>query len=262
MPSLGRLKQSLNAAWKTPSRGCSYQTTKLQRCPQYERHQNFCACERFCQRLGDTNQRGSSSAVRQGKNEDMCLQADVERSEASDFQGISRTVALKRERDCEVHQNLLQATASMVKGILKVEQKLPSEQSSVRFLSPEFWVEPSSRDKHPSQKETSKEEVKNQRRPNAQPLDQRSAKWKEEQEEIARHQAYMLRKELFRIEEHDEDVQNTNVFTRHVPTKATLQRVVIHTRDGGIYQKRDVHCASLYMMGVFSFTEKRPEDHA
>ena len=79
--------------------------------------------------------------------------------------------------------------------------------------------------------------------------------WKEEQEEIARHEAYMFRKELFRTK----DVHNTNVFRRYVPTKATLQGVAIHSRDGRVYQKGMYIVdsdASLHMMGVTSLTEK------
>ena len=136
MPSLRRLKQSLNTAWKTLSRGCSYQTTKLQRCPQYERHPNFCARKRFYQRFGDSNQKRSFSAVRQGENEDMCLQVDMERSEGSDFQRISRTVPLKREI-ARCIRTCLQAIVSMIKRILEVEQKCLNNQAS-GFSRPSF----------------------------------------------------------------------------------------------------------------------------
>ena len=117
-----------------------------------------------------------------------------------------------------MHQNLPQATASMVKKHLKSRTKNFRLNNQASGSSRPVLVEPSSRDKRPSLNDI-QGGSKNQRRPTAQPLDQRSAKWKEEQEEIARHRAHMFRKELFRTEEHDEDVRNTNVFRRYVLTQ-------------------------------------------
>ena len=61
---------------------------------------------------------------------------------------------------------------------------------------------------------------KNWRSPNAPPYDQRSAGWNEEQEEFARHKAYKLHKEQFRIKGHYSAVHKTDFFRRYVSTRA------------------------------------------
>ena len=83
--------------------------------------------------------------------------------------------------------------------------------------------------------------------------DQRSMSCIEEREELARHNAWQLQKELFNTEGHDGDVEDTDFFKCYVPIKASVQGLAIHTQT----RTYIVHSgASVHMLGIYSVSPK------
>ena len=83
------------------------------------------------------------------------------------------------------------------KAILALKSKLPSEEESIKF-SHQILERATFRDKVPSVN-VIQTGGKEGRSPTAPPYDQRCTEWNEEQEEFARHKAYKLDNELFKI---------------------------------------------------------------
>ena len=89
--------------------------------------------------------------------------------------------------------------------------------------------------------------------------DQRSTSCNEEREELARHNAWQLQKELFNTEGHDGDVEDTDFFKCYVPIKASVQGLAIHTQD----RTYIVHSgASIHMLGIYSVSPKGDEGNS
>ena len=136
-----------------------------------------------------------------------------------------------------------QSTMPM-EGILALRRKLPSDEIIIGF-SHQSLERAKFRDQFPSLSAI-QTGGKNGRSPNAPHYDQRSTEFNEEQEEFARHKAYNLHKELFKIKRTPQKcstVQNSSEVTsqqrRRIPAKKDVQcrqwRSVTH--DGIIFSE-------------------------
>lgn len=75
--------------------------------------------------------------------------------------------------------------------------------------------------------------------PNVPPFEQKST---EEHEVFARHQAHKLGKRAVQNKEDVTKMPTIRTSSRTaVPSKNTVQELTIHTRDDGIYRRRDVY---------------------
>ena len=92
----------------------------------------------------------------------------------------------------------LRRSRTLVKGILALKRKLPSEQGRIKF-SHQSLERARFRDTFPSLS-VIQTGSKNGRSPDAPPYDPRCAEWNDEQEEFAWQRAYKLHKELFKTE--------------------------------------------------------------
>ena len=102
-----------------------------------------------------------------------------------------------------------------MKGILALQRQLPSEKKRSITFSYQNLERAKCRDTCPSLN-VIHTGSKNGRSPNA-PYDQTCTEWNEEQEELARHRAYKLHKELNKTKGHCKDVHKKKFFSSWVP---------------------------------------------
>ena len=108
----------------------------------------------------------------------------------------------------------LKRSRTLVKGILALKRKLPSEKGSIKHSS-QSLERARFRDTFPSLN-VIQTGSKNGRSPDAPPYDQRCAEWNEEQEEFAWQRAHKLHQELFK-KGHCKDVHKTKLLQKLRP---------------------------------------------
>ena len=135
------------------------------------------------------------------------------------------------KRESEVRHDQLRETSSPVKSILKVRQRPPSEQKSVRWCRQRF-DRAQFRVKHPSLHVIQPPGGRSERSILAPPLDQTSTERNEEQEEGARHKAYKPPQGTLRNSRTPPRCPHRSLFSEVMfPKEATAQGLAIPTKD-------------------------------
>ena len=145
----------------------------------------------------------------------------------------------------------------LMRGILALKSKLPSDKRSIRF-SHQSLKKAKFKDKFPSLNVIQTSSRKGTP-PNAPPFDQRSTEWNEEQEEFARQKTHKLHQGLFKTK------GTTAMSTKQTSSDVTSPTKVKNTGTGlAIHSKDMVYMvdsgASVHMIGFSSTESQREED--